>query len=464
MFRFISIFIGVSVLFYSCDRIGSSPVPGLDFSTDTVFFDTVFTSVGSVTKELRVKNTGNSSLLINHIFLGSGQASKFRLNIDGEAINQKDNIVIEAGDSIFIFIDARINPFASDSPVEVADSIIFDVNNNLRSVKLLAWGQDINLIKNGVIKNAVWNKGRPYVIYNQTTVDSLGNLTINEGVRVLFHRNSVLTISGTLIVNGSISEPVLFATDRSEMMYEDIPGQWLGIEFRKNSKWNIINNAIIRNSVFGIKTGGSAPYNGLPSIKIYSSVIAHSSVAGISAVNSNINAANCVFYHCGDYCVNLTGGGDYSFVFCTIFNRWDYGLRLTPAMLVSETPAEKISLSFINAVLYGDNTTELNIVPAGLSLTGSYIFDHCLVKLDTLHSSFWGKDKFLFTVVNKNPMFIDVEKWDLRPDTLSPLINKANQIYSSAYPYDIRGASRTLYGIPDIGAYERLSGEHKKEK
>ncbi len=464
MFRHILIFFVASILFYSCERIGNSPVSGIGFSTDTVFFDTVFTSVGTATKELRVKNTGKTSLVINHISLAGGQSSKFRLNIDGEPVNEKDNIPIDAGDSIFIFIDAFINPLSSDSPVTVTDSIIFNFNDNLRSVKLLAWGQDINLIKDGIIKNAVWVKGKPYVIYNQATVDSLGTLTIDEGVKVLFHRNSVMTIYGTLIVNGQFSQPVLFASDRTEMMYEDIPGQWTGIEFKNSSKGNIINNAIIRNSVYGLRADDLNSNNGFPDIKINSSVIAHSSVSGISASNSNILAANCIIYHCGINCISISGGGVYNFVFCTLFNRWDYGFRLTPVFLVSEKPSEKITLTLVNTVLYGDNISELNMIPSGSTLTGNYIFDHCLVKLDTLHSAFWKTDLFPYTSANKNPLFIDLEKWDLRPDTLSPLINRGNQSYSAAYPFDVRGVSRSSNGIPDIGAYERLPGEHKKVK
>ena len=101
-------------------------------------------------------------------------------------------------------------------------------------------------------------------------------------------------------------------------------------------------------------------------------------------------------------------------------------------------------------------------MPVSKSFTGNYFFDHCLIKLDTVNSVFWTKDRFPDVQVNKNPKFIDYINWDYRPDTLSPMINKGNPIFLVDFPVDIRGASRISDGLPDAGAYERITGEHKK--
>jgi len=55
----------------------------LNFSTDTIFFDTVFTSVGSVTKRMLVYNENNSKLMISSISLAGGNKSNFTINVDG---------------------------------------------------------------------------------------------------------------------------------------------------------------------------------------------------------------------------------------------------------------------------------------------------------------------------------------------------------------------------------------------
>jgi hypothetical protein len=118
----------------------------------------------------------------------------------------------------------------------------------------------------------------------------------------------------------------------------------------------------------------------------------------------------------------------------------------------------------INCVIWGDNQSEMGISSAEKIFTGSYSFDHCLFKLDTITAKFWNHDDFPSTIVNKDPRFIDALAWDLRPDTLSPLVNSGSKLMINSFPVDIRGVPRNLYGDPDIGAYERKPGEKKRVK
>jgi hypothetical protein len=354
--------------------------------------------------------------------------------------------------------------------VVVSDSIIFSFHDINQKVQLLAWGQDINLIRTRTINSETWQKGKPYVIYEKLTVDTLETLTIEEGTRVYFHRNASMVIAGSIIVNGSKDSPVLFAGDRLEKMYEDIPGQWKGILILNSGKANNISHAIIRNTISGIQLGEAIFSNDEPVLKLFSTVISHSTVSGLSAINGNIEAANCIFTHCGSYCIYLGAGGDYTFTNCTLFNRWDYGLRLSPALLVTEKPGKpeirigQMDVTMNNSVIYGDNQSELDIIPRITTFTGNYYFDHCLIRLDTLNALFWDRDEFPGVIINKNPLFVDADLLDLRPDTLSPLIDNGNAAFSTIYPFDIRNVSRTLYGNTDIGAFERVPGEHKRIK
>ena len=469
MLRLPVILIIIYLCFSSCKKILFTDSE-LRFSEDTLQFDTVFTSIGSVTKELRIINPGKQSLTISHLYLAGGRSSQFRLNIDGEPVNEKFNVQLESGDSIFIFVDLFVDPGNSSSPLAVNDSINFIIGNKNQKVMLYAWGQDINLIKNKTIGSATWIKGKPYVIYDKLVVDTLETLTIEAGTRIFFHRNASLVIAGSIMVKGSLEFPVVFASDRLEKMYEDIPGQWKGILILNSGKGNNINHAIIKNAICGIQLGEASPGNDIPVLKLFSTVISHSSVSGFSAINGNVEAANCVILHCGSSCIYLGAGGDYTFTNCTLFNRWDYGVRLSPALFVTEKaekPEMRVSqmdVTLNNSVVYGDNDSEINIVPFNTILTGNYYFDHCLIRLDTIKTKFWDSDEFPGTIINKNPMFIDDLNWDLRPDTLSPLVDNGSQAFLLLYPLDIRGVSRTLYGKPDIGAFERIPGEYKKDK
>jgi hypothetical protein len=470
MLRLSVIFVIVCLLFGSCRKIVSVGSPELHFSDDTLQFDTVFASVGSVTRELRIINPGRNPFVINHLYLGGGQSSPYRLNIDGEPVSEKSDLEIESGDSIFIFVELFVDPGNSNSPVLVNDSILFNLGEKSQRVILSGWGQDINLIKNKTIGTSTWIRGKPYVIYDKLVVDTLGTLTVEAGTRILFHRNASLVIAGTLIVNGSVSSPVFFAGDRLEEMYGEIPGQWKGILFLNTAKGNIISHGIIKNSIFGIQVGEPGAVSDFPALKLFSTVIAHTSVSGLSAIKGNIEAANCAIYHCGRFCVHLEAGGEYTFTNCSIFNQWEYGVRLTPALFVTEKPenpgsgASQMDVTLNNSVIYGANDSELDIVPLNTIFTGNYFFDHCLIRLDTSKAKFMDSDEFPKVIFNKDPLFIDAGKWDLRPDSLSPLINNGDKSFSVLYPFDIRGVSRTPGVNPDIGAFERLPGENKKEK
>jgi len=279
-------------------------------------------------------------------------------------------------------------------------------------------------------------------------------------------------VTGSIKVTGTEDEPVVFASDRTEKIYKDIPGQWQGIFISGISTGNSISNAIIRNSTYGIKLGEpeTAGLNGMPDLKLKNLRIIHSGVTGLAAYYANVEAENSVFSHCGFNCVSLSSGGDYRFYHCTLQNTWEYGLRLTPALSVNEmpsgacTPSGHISLLLFNSVVTGNLKSEIEVSSGSALPTGTYLFDHCLVKMDTLTVSVWKKDKFPRTDVNRDPGFIDAVGFDFRPDSLSPLINMGSNLLINTYPADIRGYSRMTDGLPDIGAYERRPGEKRKLK
>ena len=80
----------------------------LEFSRDTVYLDTVFTNIGSSTYNLKVYNRSNDDINIPTIALGDGEASNYRLNVDGIPGKTFEDITILAKDSIFIFIETTL--------------------------------------------------------------------------------------------------------------------------------------------------------------------------------------------------------------------------------------------------------------------------------------------------------------------------------------------------------------------
>ena len=65
----ISFVIAFSLIAISCKKDKGFTKNHLDFSEDTLLFDTVFTTVGSVTKRFKVYNNNASPILIDEIEL-----------------------------------------------------------------------------------------------------------------------------------------------------------------------------------------------------------------------------------------------------------------------------------------------------------------------------------------------------------------------------------------------------------
>src|SRR4026209_915111 len=101
----------IAVILNSCrkDLITTNPADKLSFSTDTLTFDTVFTTLGTTTLYLTVHNPNNKKISVSNIHLGGGDASLFRLNIDGRQVNEATDVEIPANDSIYIFVAATVD-------------------------------------------------------------------------------------------------------------------------------------------------------------------------------------------------------------------------------------------------------------------------------------------------------------------------------------------------------------------
>ena len=74
-------------LLAGCDGLdenySTNPNHRLSFSTDTLSFDTVFTTIGSATKQFMVYNKNSEPLNIERIIQASPATSGFRINVDG---------------------------------------------------------------------------------------------------------------------------------------------------------------------------------------------------------------------------------------------------------------------------------------------------------------------------------------------------------------------------------------------
>src|SRR6202042_1333339 len=92
------------------------------FSADTLLFDTVFVSTGSITEQVKIINGNNRKLRLSKVKLMGGAQSYFHINIDGSPGPELDNVDLDAGDSIYVFVAVDIDPQAASLPFIVQDS------------------------------------------------------------------------------------------------------------------------------------------------------------------------------------------------------------------------------------------------------------------------------------------------------------------------------------------------------
>lgn len=457
----------LSFVFFSCKKESEmfSDSGKLTFSKDTVIFDTVFASVGSSTYQLKVYNNESHAIKISNIRLAKGSTSPYRINIDGFAANAKD-LEIESKDSIFIFVEVTIDPGNTNNPFIVQDSILFERNGSIQDVDLVAWGQNAHYITpttylKGFPPFSVlgcdtnWSKNIPHVVYGFAVVDSTCKLSIEAGTKIYFHNNSGLWVykGGSIKVNGTKEEPVIFQGDRLEPYYKDLANQWSRIWINEGSVDNEFNYAIIKNAYIGIQAETFDNSMGNQLI-INNTIIENMAGMGILARRYKITAANNLITNCGQYAVALTLGGEYDFTHCTVANYWSSSTRKNPSVFISnyyKDPAENLFIAplvkanFNNCIVYGNAENEIMTDKLN-DAEFNYSFNYSLLKTN---KSLLGQSIF----TNIDPGFVEIEKKNFMLKNTSFAIDKGNPAYLSGMLLnDLNGKSRA--GNPDLGAYE----------
>ena len=240
---FICILIGGLMVFTQCrkEQLTTDPSAKLEFNKDTVLFDTVFTTVGSTTQQLRIFNRNNRAVNVSSVELAGGSNSPFRLNLDGVPGHRFEDIEIPGEDSLFMFVEVTLEVNNLTNPLIIEDSVIFYTNGNRQSVRLVVWGQDAYFHTNEIVQGT-WAVDKPHVIYGLAAVgfpqdDSGLVLNIPAGAQIHVHANSALYVyKSTLNIMGAEGNEVVFQGDRLEQYYQDLPGQWHGIVFDQSGK------------------------------------------------------------------------------------------------------------------------------------------------------------------------------------------------------------------------------------
>jgi hypothetical protein len=450
--------------FSSCkkDSFINSADARLRLTADSLKYDTVFTTTGSITKSFKIINENNQKLRLSKVKLMGGTASSFKININGNAITEENNVELEANDSIYVFVSVNINPNAANLPFIISDSILINYNGINRFVQLQAYGQNAVFLNNSVITgNVTWTNALPYVILKSIRIDTTATLTIQPGTKIYSHADAAFIVDGTLIINGAKNNEVVFAGDRLDNDYKDLPASWPGMYFRGNSKNNMLKFAIINNAYQAI-VATSPSINANPKLILQQCIIDNAYDAGILAANTSIYANNSLISNCGSN-IALIYGGDYNFTHCTVAGYSNsFIIHKNPVLTVNNfatqggaTVTANLNAIFTNCIFWADSSGFVNnevVVNKQGSNPFTVVFQNNLYRgaNDPANSTLTGNIK------GQDPLFneIDITKriYDFRIlNIAAPGINKAA---ATAFTKDLNDNNRSN-GLPDMGCYEQ---------
>lgn len=442
----------------------------LQFSADTITFDTLFTDTGSSTASFLVYNNNGSSLRVSSVQLGGGDASPFRVNVDGQYGNNIDNVEVRKGDSIFVFVDVKLDRNDSDTPLLVRDSLVFTLESGIQQhVQLLACGRDAVVLHSPTFLADTMLNDCAYIIYDSLTVAAGVTLTLPAGCELYFHSKAWMKIDGTLSARGTSERPVLFRGDRTDNMfdylpYDRVPGQWGGLCFGATSNGNILDWCDIHSADYGIymEQGDTT----LQRLTVTNTAMYNFSSTALETVGARVDVSNTLIANAGGNCVKIVGGS-VRFVHCTIANFYVWKQRDVALALHNTLEGCAVPLRdalFANCVVTGSKNDEIMgyLSTLGDTVEGgsNYRFVSSLLNTkpvdddenfvnivwDEKKNTPFAKEHFCL-IDNSNFMY------DFHIDSLSTARGIAAEEFATHCPIDLSGVARPAERA-DAGCYQ----------
>ena len=461
--------IAISLIFlWGCKKESfiTSPDARVTITADSLKYDTVFTTAGSVTQSFKIVNENDQKINISSVKLMGGNSSAYKINADGFIGPEINNLEIAPNDSLYVFVSVVVDQNSNNLPFIVQDSIRVSYNGRDRWVQLEAWGQNAHFFRNKEIAtNETWTNDLPYVILGYLVIDPNQVLTIEKGCHIYVHADAPVVVHGTIQVNGDkdTADRVYFRGDRLDEPYKDFPASWPGIYFTGTSQDNVFNYAVLKNAYQAIAAQDPSS-NANAKVTLNECIIDNAYDAGIITNNSSVSATNCLISNCGKN-LALVRGGDYRFIHCTVASYSnDYILHKDPVLLASNyinvnnvPQTAPLNALFQNCIFWGDGglVDDEVVIARDAGATLAVSFDYGLWKIQKTDPATVAGVTTNQIINNQAPLFDSVNNskryYDFHLQEGSPAKDKGT---NTGIPIDLDGKPRPV-GLPDLGCYEK---------
>lgn len=457
------------------EQLSDDPTLSLTFSTDTIAFDTVFTTIGSSTQQIMIYNRNANALKIQSV---SHSSPYFRINLDGE--NREEllhDITLNGGDSLFLFVRVNIDPQDSNNPVLIEDPLVFSLNGKQQRILMQAYGQNVQLIRTkkgrSDFSSFYFRNTRPYLIYDTVVITSL--MLLEQGATLYMHAGANIVCYGSVTAEGTQAEPVRIRGDRTDRIFEHVPyahasGQWGGVYLYHTADLPLptyrFNHTEILSGTVGLYCLNETA-DDLPSFVFHNGLIHNHAAYGLVLQNVNDSIINTEVSNCAGYCVYLRGG-EHVLIHNTIANYFGYpycNLNIhntspedVPALYVNDMSKNNArnALTLVNSIVTGRRPESFQVattIPAAFS--GD--IHHCYLRCDTLREP-WCHD--IVYAQDSDSVFQNIyyryreyRYYDFRLHDSSPAIGIADPLTALLFPLDRLDMPRV--GLtPDAGCYQ----------
>lgn len=479
----------LSLLVVACsdyESFSDNPNYRLEFSHDTIAFDTLISTIPSSTKTLYAFNNNNNGMRISTIQLEKSTESRFRVNVDGRFLLDGiwHDFEVLKHDSLIIRIEMTPPEVGSTEPLYFEDKLHFTLENGAKQTVVLTGGSiDAYIQKGGMIieDNTTLLTDKAYVIYDSLVVKKDATLTLTEGTTLMFHDKAALHVYGKLLIEGSMEKPVVLRGDRMDHMfdylrYDNTPSRWEGIIIHRGSYGNKLFQCDLHSSRFGIiceDTEQTTPDESMPSVTLDCCILHNIGGDGLQLNNCVSKVTNTQISNTLGHTVNIYGGC-HTFIYCTLAQFYPFTSKIGNALHLSsaqegDTYGLLRKAHFINCVItgYGDDVIMGENIPQDGS--SSYLFHHCFLNTpevnDAEHfvNNIFDRDKKenedKKLVRQDNFTLFDTENflYDFTPKEESLIRSLADPNYADIPTVDRKGINRLADEGPDAGCYEYVA-------